>query len=95
MGRFEGYELKVAKVKGEFIWHRHDLTDEFFYVVKGCLTIRLRDREIELNAGELYVVPRGVEHQPFAAEETHILLIELAGTANTGDESTAAPYREI
>jgi mannose-6-phosphate isomerase-like protein (cupin superfamily) len=95
VGRFEGYELRIAKVKGEFTWHRHDLTDEFFYVVSGRLTIRLRDQKIELNAGELYVVPRGVEHQPYAEEEAHIFMIELAGTLNTGDENTAAPQREI
>ncbi|WP_159482005.1 cupin domain-containing protein [Streptomyces caniferus] len=79
------YEVKLAKLHGEFVWHTHDDTDELFLVVSGRLTIRLRDGDVELGPGELFVVPRGVEHCPVAEEETAILLLEPAGTLNTGD----------
>jgi mannose-6-phosphate isomerase-like protein (cupin superfamily) len=79
------YDVKLAKVKGEFVWHQHAETDELFLVVKGQLRIRLRDRDVELSEGDLYVVPRGVEHCPIAHDEVHILLIEPRGTLNTGD----------
>ena len=95
IGLFNDYDLMIVKVKGEFVWHKHDNTDDFFYVLSGQLTIRMRDRDVKLNAGELFVVPKTVEHQPFAENETHLLLIELTGTPNTGDEKTAAPRREI
>jgi mannose-6-phosphate isomerase-like protein (cupin superfamily) len=72
-------------VKGEFVWHKHDETDDFFLVLEGRLTIQLRDRDVVLEPGELFVVPRGVEHCPKADEEAHVLLIEPAGTVNTGD----------
>jgi quercetin dioxygenase-like cupin family protein len=78
-------KLEVAKVKGEFVWHSHPETDDFFLVLKGRLTIQLRDRDVALSEGELFVVPRGVEHRPKADEEAHILLIEPKGTVNTGD----------
>lgn len=78
------YEVKLAKVKGEFVWHTHDDTDELFLVVSGRLTVRLRDGDVVLEAGELFVVPRGVEHCPVADEETAILLVEPTGTLNTG-----------
>lgn len=78
------YEVKVAKVHGEFVWHRHEETDELFLVVSGRLTIQLRDGDVVLGPGELYVVPKGVEHCPRADEETAILLLEPAGTLNTG-----------
>ncbi|HLZ69673.1 MAG TPA: cupin domain-containing protein [Dehalococcoidia bacterium] len=78
-------EVKLAKVRGEFLWHTHTQTDELFLVLGGALTIRLRDHEIALSAGELFVVPRGVEHQPFAAAEAQVLLLEPRGTVNTGD----------
>ena len=80
-----GHKVAVVKVKGEFVWHSHLDTDDFFLVLAGRLTIALRDREIELGPGELFVVPRGVEHCPRADEETHVLLIEPLGTPNTGD----------
>jgi len=79
------YDVKLARVQGEFVWHRHDDTDELFLVVHGALTIRLRDRDVPLRAGELFVVPRGVEHLPVAAQEAQILLLEPRGTVNTGD----------
>ncbi|UKY54488.1 cupin domain-containing protein [Streptomyces inhibens] len=79
------YEVKLAKLKGEFVWHTHDDTDELFLVISGRLTIQLRDGDVVLEPGELFVVPRGVEHCPVADEETAILLLEPAGTLNTGD----------
>jgi len=78
--------VRIAKVKGEFTWHHHEHEDEMFFVIKGSLTIRLRDQDdVVLNRGELVVIPRGVEHQPFAEEETHLLLFEPASTVNTGN----------
>jgi mannose-6-phosphate isomerase-like protein (cupin superfamily) len=79
------YQFKVARLEGEFVWHRHDDTDEAFLVLEGELAIELRDGEVRLRAGELYVVPRGVEHRPVARRECRILLIEPRGVANTGD----------
>jgi len=93
VGYLNDYKLQIGRVEGEFIWHKHDETDELFLVLRGHLTIQLRDRNIELDEGELYVVPRGVEHCPRADEETYILLIDPVGTSNTGDaggELTAA-----
>jgi mannose-6-phosphate isomerase-like protein (cupin superfamily) len=90
------YKIEVVKAKGEFVWHTHPDTDDFFLVLAGRLTIQLRDRDVELEPGELLVVPRGVEHCPKATEEAHILLIEPTGTPNTGDaggERTAVEQR--
>jgi mannose-6-phosphate isomerase-like protein (cupin superfamily) len=83
------YEVKLVRVQGNFIWHEHSKTDELFLVVDGSLTIRMRDREVVLNAGELFVVPRGVEHCPVAAEEAQVLLLEPVGTVNTGNAEDA------
>jgi mannose-6-phosphate isomerase-like protein (cupin superfamily) len=85
VGCLNDYKLEVVKVLGEFVWHKHDDTDDFFLVLRGCLTIQLRDGDVELAEGEFFVVPRGVEHCPRADEEAHVLLIEPAGTPNTGD----------
>ncbi|MFE6846336.1 cupin domain-containing protein [Streptomyces sp. NPDC057686] len=85
IARINDYEVKAAKLQGEFVWHTHEDTDELFLVVSGTLTIRLRDGDVAVGPGELYVVPRGVEHCPAADEEVSILLFEPAGTANTGD----------
>ena len=74
----------VVKVKGEFNWHSHPDTDDFFLVLKGRITMRMRDGDVQLNAGEMYVVPKGVEHCPVAEEEAELLLIEPSGTPNTG-----------
>lgn len=90
VSRFNGHDVMVVKVKGEFNWHSHADTDDFFLVLKGRVTIRLRDRDVVLNEGELYVVPKGVEHCPVADEEAELLLIEPIGTPNTGDPATAA-----
>lgn len=95
VGQFNGHDLMVVKVKGEFVWHKHDDTDDFFFVLSGRLTIQLRDRSVTLGPGELFVVPKGVEHCPVADEEAHILLIEPMGTPNTGDPATAAVRRVI
>ncbi|MGA5559997.1 cupin domain-containing protein [Streptomyces platensis] len=89
IAQLNDYEIKLAKLKGEFVWHKHDETDELIMVVSGRLTIRLRDGEVTLGPGELYVVPQGVEHCPVADEETAILLFEPVGTANTGDAGGA------
>ncbi len=90
VGQFNGHDLMVVKVQGPFNWHKHDDTDDFFLVLKGELTIQLRTGDVVLRPGEIFVVPRGVEHCPVAREETHILLIEPQGTPNTGDAATAA-----
>ena len=90
VGEFNGHDLMVVKVKGPFVWHKHDDTDDFFLVLKGKLTIQLRSGDVHLGPGEVFVVPKGVEHCPFAEEEAHVLLIEPRGTPNTGDPSTAA-----
>lgn len=79
------YEVKLAKLKGEFVWHSHEDTDELFLVISGRLTIQLTDGDVVLEPGELFVVPRGVEHCPVAEGETAIMLFEPAGTINTGN----------
>ena len=94
IGQFNGHDLMVVKVKGEFVWHKHDDTDDFFLVLKGHLTIELRDRTSTRTRGALRGA-QGVEHRPVAKEEVHILLIEPAGTPNTGDPATAAARRVI
>jgi mannose-6-phosphate isomerase-like protein (cupin superfamily) len=93
--QFNGHDIMVVKAQGEFVWHKHEDTDDFFLVLKGQLTIELRDGEVRLGPGELFVVPKGVEHRPVAHEEVHLLLIEPAGTPNTGDAATAAVRRVI
>ena len=85
IGYLNDLKLMVVRIEGPFVWHRHADTDDFFLVLDGHLTIHLRDRDIELEPGELYVVPRGVKHCPEAAVETHVLLIEPRDTVNTGD----------
>ena len=84
VARLNEYVIHV-KANGEFVWHKHDETDDFFLVLKGRLTIQMRDRDVELGPGELFVVPKGVEHCPKADDEVHLLLIEPTGTPNTGD----------
>jgi mannose-6-phosphate isomerase-like protein (cupin superfamily) len=91
--QFNDCDVMVVKVKGEFVWHKHDDTDDFFLVLKGTLDLQLRDRTITLGPGQMYVVPKGVEHRPVAREEVHLMLIEPSGTPNTGDVATAAPRR--
>jgi mannose-6-phosphate isomerase-like protein (cupin superfamily) len=95
VSQFNGHDVMLVKVKGEFVWHSHPETDDFFLVLKGHLVIQLRDGEVKLGPGDLYVVPKGVEHRPVAEEETHLLLIEPHGTPNTGDIATAAVKQRI
>jgi mannose-6-phosphate isomerase-like protein (cupin superfamily) len=90
VGQFNGHDLMVAKAEGSFAWHKHEETDDFFLVLKGRLTIQMRESNVTLGPGEMFVVPKGVEHCPVAEEETHILLIEPTGTPNTGNVETAA-----
>jgi mannose-6-phosphate isomerase-like protein (cupin superfamily) len=88
---FNGHDVMVVKVDGEFVWHKHDDSDDFFLVLKGELDIELRDRTVTLKPGEIYIVPKGVEHRTAARRgEAHLLLIEPSGTPNTGDAATAA-----
>ena len=85
VGELNGQHVKLAKVLGEFVWHHHEHEDEMFYVVKGELTLKFRDRDVVLKAGEFCVVPRGVEHKPVAEKEVHLMLFEPASTLNTGN----------
>ncbi len=92
---FNGHDVMVVKVKGEFVWHSHPDTDDFFLVLKGKLTIQLRDGGVHLGPGDLYVVPKGIEHRPVAIDEAHLLLVEPVGTPNTGGVTTAAAKKTI
>ena len=87
---FNDNDVMLVKVKGEFVWHSHEDTDDFFLLLKGKLRIETENGPVDLNEGELHVVPRGISHRPVATEEAHILLIEPKGTPNTGDPDTAA-----
>ena len=95
VSQFNGHDVTLVKVKGEFVWHSHPETDDFFLVLKGQLVIQLRDGDVRLGPGDLYVVPKGEEHRPVAEEETHLLLIEPHGTPNTGDVKTATVKQSI
>ena len=79
------YQIKIVKVEGDFVWHDHSDTDEFFLVIEGTLFIEFEGETMELNAGELYVVPKGVRHRPYALEECKVMLIEPRGVVNTGE----------
>lgn len=94
VARLNDYEIKLVKLQGEFVWHTHDETDELFLVISGELTIQLRDGDVHLGPGQLFVVPRGVEHCPVAAGEVQAILIEPAGVVNTGttDSTLTATY---
>src|SRR5688500_2964381 len=85
VGELNGQHVKVVKLQGAFVWHHHETEDELFLVLKGTMTMRLRDGEVVLREGEFFIVPRGVEHRPVAEDEAHILLFEPAGTLNTGN----------
>ena len=84
------YQFKIVRLQGEFVWHSHADTDEAFLVLEGSLRINLRDGQVTLNSGELYIVPKGVEHKPFAEREVKLLLIEPRGVRNTGDNETGS-----
>lgn len=87
---YNGHDVMVVKFQGEFPWHVHPDTDDFFLVLKGEIEIELRDRKVPLKTGEMFIVPKGVEHRPVARQEAHVMLIEPTGTPNTGDPATAA-----
>lgn len=93
IAQMNDYHFKLVKIQGEFVWHRHADTDEVFIVLAGAMTIHLQGGDVHLHAGEMYVIPKGVEHNTSAKEECKILLVEIGGTVNTGDaggERTAA-----
>ena len=85
IAQMNDYHFKLVKLKGEFVWHRHVETDEVFLVIQGAMQIDFRAGSVELRAGEMCVVPKGVEHKPWAEKECHVLLVEPAGTVDTGD----------
>jgi len=85
VGELNDAYVKLVKVKGEFVWHHHETEDELFFVVKGRLQLKFRDRDVWVEEGEFVIVPRGVEHLPVAAEETHVMLLEPKSTLNTGN----------
>lgn len=95
VSELNGQFVKLAKVKGDFVWHKHDDEDELFFVISGTLFIELEDDTLELNAGELVVIPRGVDHRPYAQEEAHIMLFEPATTLNTGDTEGDLTVRDL
>lgn len=95
IGELNGQVVKIARIKGEFIWHTHENEDEFFLVVKGRMLIKLRDRDVPLEEGEFFIVPRGVKHKPVAEEEAHILMFEPQGTLNTGDVIDERTVEEV
>ena len=86
IGELNGQHVKLAKVQGEFVWHQHEHEDELFFVVKGVLHIDFRDKTVRLKAGEMLIIPRGVEHRPWAEEEVQIMLFEPISTVNTGQK---------
>ena len=95
VSKFNGHDIMVVKVKGEFNWHSHEDTDDFFMVLSGRIRIETENGNVDLGPGELYVIPKGIQHRPVAEEEAHLMLIEKSGTPNTGDEATAAVKEEI
>jgi len=98
VGELNDSYVKVDKLKGEFVWHKHEFEDELFLVKKGKLLIKLRDKDVWLNEGEFIIIPKGVEHKPVAEDEVHVVLIEPKSTLNTGDvrnEKTVAQPKRI
>ena len=98
VGEVNDAHVLLAKLKGEFVWHQHEAEDELFLVIKGKLLLKLRDRDIWLEEGEFFIVPRGVEHLPIAEEEVHVLLLEQKSTKHTGNvvnEHTVTTYERI
>jgi mannose-6-phosphate isomerase-like protein (cupin superfamily) len=98
VGELNGQQVKLVKLKGEFVWHMHDNEDELFFVVKGSFTMELRDQNIELNEGEFLIVPKGIEHKPVAEKEVWVMLFEPSSTLNTGnviDKKTKFTLKKI
>ena len=95
VGELNGQLVKLSKLQGEFIWHHHETEDELFLVIKGHLTIKLRDKDIELDEGEFFIVPKGVEHKPVSTEEVHLMMFEPASTLNTGNVQNERTQDEL
>ena len=98
IGKLNGQQILLAKIQGEFVFHKHDNEDELFMVIQGQLKLELKDQTVTVNPGEFYFVPKGVEHKPIAEEETHLLLFEPLSTKHTGDvmaDITVETYQEI
>jgi len=95
VGELNQQVIKLAKLKGEFVWHQHENEDEMFMVIKGSLIIKLREQDIELNEGEFFIIPKGVEHLPIAKEEVHIMLFEPKVTINTGNADSERTVTDI
>ena len=95
VGELNGQYVKLVKLKDEFVWHHHEEEDELFLVIKGELTIKLRDGEIWLNEGEFYIIPKGIEHLPVAEKEVHVLLFEPKNTLNTGNTDSEKTVSEL
>jgi len=95
VGELNGQHVKLVKLKGEFVWHKHDAEDELFFVIKGTLKMEYRDRTIVINENEFLIVPRGVEHRPVADEEVEVMLFEPASTLNTGDTENEMTKQEL
>jgi mannose-6-phosphate isomerase-like protein (cupin superfamily) len=95
VGELNDFAVKIVKLKGEFIWHHHDVEDELFLVVKGTLRMRFRDHEAVVREGEFLIVPHGVEHQPLADNEVHLVLLEPKTTLNTGTITNERTVREL
>jgi mannose-6-phosphate isomerase-like protein (cupin superfamily) len=95
VGEVNDSYVKLVKLKGEFVWHHHELEDELFLVVKGRLLLKFRDRDVAVGEGEFIIVPRGVEHLPVASEETHVLLLEPKSTLNTGNVRNERTVSEL
>lgn len=95
MGELNGQYVKLAKLKGEFVWHHHDDEDELFMVIKGKLTLKLKDQDIELQEGQFFIVPRGVEHLPVAEEECHVMVFEPKTVLNTGNKKNEKTVEKL
>lgn len=95
VGELNGQHVKLAKLKGEFVWHKHDHEDELFFVIKGSFKMEYRDRTVVVNENEFLIVPKGVEHKPVADEEVSIMLFEPASTLNTGDAESELTKHEL
>ncbi|MHC4880089.1 MAG: cupin domain-containing protein [Planctomycetota bacterium] len=99
IAEMEGFHFKLAKLEGDFVWHSHPDTDEAFFIIEGQLRIDFRDGPVTLNAGEMLLVPKGIEHKPFAESECHVMILVREGTVNTGDapanEKSADPEARI
>lgn len=96
VGELNDYHIKLAKFQGDFVWHKHDDTDEMFLVIDGSFTMKLRDGDIEIQQGEFIIIPKGVEHCPSAENEVQVMLFEKAGTVNTGDaEETTLTHDDL